>query len=451
MIRNRIVKDFSGFFESYWFVDTDYHKKEAYIDLRERMSTSAIHDNGVFKAFRFSRDNNDVILSYIKIEDADIKSYPDMFEKRSKSRSICLCNRTDQSIKEYQDIQNSFLMYNEFDGIDDKVKYEFEDIKKECVKKYNAVYSSVDIDVCNIDIDKEHEIISIPYTYYYIKEDFINKINSENVIFGKAPLPYGGWFTSKISPINNLSPDPADESRKENVDNIALSKDVKKALKDKGVYAWCLAAICPERNTENTLNEEKENNNMNDMKICLLIAPVGMDKEFVNLTKKNRQNNDHQMLYISSNDINIDPDSKYKSKYDLFEYWINYSMVYYVEFMLGYENDPEAKAFESFIRGARISNSTMHIVGLIYQKDNIEKVVNNLRSDYVESSEVNNKLHNITDSIMDKVRFFKDYGLEDADLAKIRNANCDKDACFAAVLKMTDIAFASDKKGNKKK
>lgn len=444
MIRNRIVRDFSGFFEAYWFVDTDYHKKEAYIDLRERMSKSAIHDNGIFKAFRFSRDNNDVILSYIKIEDADIKSYPDMFGKRSTSRSIYICNRTDQSIKEFQDILNSFLMYNEFDEIDDKVKHEFEDIKEECVKKHNAVYSSVDIDVTNINIDKDHDIISIPYTYYYIKDDFINKIDSEDVIFGEAPLPYGGWF------IDYSGPWPADESRKENVENIALSKDVEKVLKDKGVYDWCLAAICPERNTENTLNEEKENKNMK-MQVHLLIVPEGMNEEFVNNTKKNLQSNDETTLYVSSNDIAIEPNDRFKTKYKLFERWVKLGYIHCAEFMVGYESDPEAKVFEAFIRGIK-ANSTSDTVAVLYQKDTIESTIKYLRINYDESSKARDRLDNITDSIMDKVKFFKEeYGLEDDDFDKIRNAYSNKDAYNAIVDKITEVAFDSDKKGNKKK
>lgn len=450
MYRNNIVIDCSRYGKRvYGFDGTDHDIAIARQPIKEQMCTNAIHNNGIYKTFSFSENCHDLRLDYIKIEDKDIELYPDMFEYRFDTKPIPSSQTDDNT--EYKDILESCIIYNKTGEIDDKLKHVFKEIKEEeCVKKYNAIYSSVNISYINIY--ENNESIFIHYGYYFIKDEFINKIGTYDVIFGEAPLPYGEWF------IDYSGPWPADRPRRK--ENIALSKDVEKALKNKG-YGWCSAPVFdrnfPSRNgryySDDVINELlKENNNMNDMKICLLVAPVGMDKEFVNLTKKTLQSNDHTMLYISSNDIDIDPTSKYKSKYDLFEYWINNCMIYSIEFMLGYENDPEAKAFESFIRGARISNSTTHIVSLVYQKDTIEKVVNNLRNDYVESSEVNNKLHNITDNIMDKVNFFKEFGLEQADLDKIRNANCDKDACFTAVLKMTDIAFASDnKKGNKKK
>ena len=51
---------------------------------------------------------------------------------------------------------------------------------------------------------------------------------------------------------------------------------------------------------------------------------------------------------------------------------------------------------------------------------------------------------------MDKVKVFKEYGLKDNDLDIIRNADCDrKDAYNATVDKITEIAFATDKKGSK--
>lgn len=440
MIRKHIVRDYLGFLNTYYgFREPEQDKKEAYIDLRERMCISAIRDNGIFKTFRFSKDNDDIILSYIKIEDTDIKSYPDMFEKQSKFRGIYLCNQTNQSIQEYQDILNSCLMYNEINEIDDTLKHEFEVIKERCVKDFDAVYSTVKID--NIDINKDPEIIFIHYSYYYIKDKFIDKLDLDDVVSGKASLPYGEWFTSKISPINNLSSDPAEESEK-----------------DKGVYAWCHASIFPERNTdysENTLNKAKENKNMR-MLVHLLIVPKGMSEEFVNITKKNLQSDDSSTLYVSSNDIAFEPNDRFKTKYDLLEYWVKSGEIHCVEFMIGYENDPEAKAFEAFIRGfirgIKTNSTSVDTVNLWYQKDTIERAVNNLRSDCNKSSIIRSNLNSITDTIMDKVKVFKEYGLKDNDLDIIRNADCDrKDAYNATVDKITEIAFASDKKGTKKK
>lgn len=185
-------------------------------------------------------------------------------------------------------------------------------------------------------------------------------MSSYDVIFGEAPLPYGEWI--------NLGSDFTDNPRKEN--NV-LSNDIEKSLKGKvKLDIDCSCPDWPKRNTyysENALKEAKENSNM---KIHLLIVPKGMSEEFVNDTKKNLQTSDNTMLYVSSNDIAFKPHDKYRTKYDLFEYWVTFGMIYCVEFMLGYENDPETKAFESFIRGIR-AISTLNIVNLQYQKDTI--------------------------------------------------------------------------------
>lgn len=221
MIRNRIVKDYLKYAKANRFGETVRQS------LKEQMRTNAIRDNGIRKTFCFSENCFDFILDYIKIEDKDIELYPDMFEKRSYFKLIYPCNNpTDQSlfnpysILEFQDILSSCLLYNETNEIDDTLNRELRKIKKECIEKYNAIYSSVNIDY--IEINKEHEIISIHYSYHYIKDEFIDKINSYDVIFGKAPLPYDEWFNSDSQ--------STDKSEK---DNIVLTKDVKSALKNK--------------------------------------------------------------------------------------------------------------------------------------------------------------------------------------------------------------------------
>ena len=191
------------------------------------------------------------------------------------------------------------------------------------------------------------------------------------------------------------------------------------------------------------------------MIVHLLIVPEGMSEEFVNNTKKNLQYDDDTTLYISSNDIAFEPNDEYKTKYDLLEYWVKSGQIHCVEFMVGYENDPEVKAFEAFIkgfiRGIKTNSSSVDTVNLWYQKDTIKRTIDSLRDDYVESSKARERLDNITDKIMNKVKCFKEYGLEDDDFDSIRNGNCFKDICNDTVDKITEIAFDSDKKGNKKK
>lgn len=442
MIRNHIVRDYSDYARDCGFDKTEHDLFRGYLSLKAKMYNDAIRNNGIFKTFRDSGKYHDLILDYIKIEDTDIELYLDMFEKRSKFRGIYLCNQTDQSIQEYRDILNSCIMYNETNEIDDTLKHEFEVIKERCVKDFDAVYSTVKID--NIDINKDPEIIFIHYSYYYIKDEFIDKIDSDDVIFGEAPLPYEEWFNSDSHSI--------DGSGKV---NIALSEDVYKAL-NKGYIDCTPPDFTTERYySENAIKELiKENKNMR-MLVHLLIVPEGMNEEFVNNTKKNLQSDDEAALYVSSNDIAFEPNDEYKTKYDLLEYWVKSGQIHCVEFMVGYENDPEVKAFETFIkgfiRGIKTNSSSVDTVNLWYQKDTIKRTIDSLMIDYAESSKARERLDNITDKIMDKVKVFKEYGLEDDDFDKIHNANCYEDAWDATIDKITEIAFDSDKKGNKKK
>jgi hypothetical protein len=277
-------------------------------------------------------------------------------------------------------------------------------------------------------------------------------MNSDDVIFGDAPLPYVTWL------IDYFDLYPKDRPRrKDSIDAPALTKDVEAAINKEYINYVDCTPPAPATNairycsSDAMINELlKENKNMS-MIVHLLIVPEGMSEEFVNNTKKNLQSDDSSTLYVSSNDIAFEPNDIYKTKYELFENWVKFNNIHCVEFMLGYENDPEAKAFEAFIRGIK-SSSTPSTVNLWYQKDTIKRTIRDLRDDYVESSKARDRLDNITDTIMDKVKVFKEYGLEDNDLDIIRNANCDKkDVYNATVDKITEIAFDSDKKGNKKK
>ena len=435
MKRNHRIRNCLEYARVHGFEQTDHDKAIARLSLKEQMRDDAICNNGISETFRFDCQNYDLILNYIQIEDKDIELYPDMFEKHFDLKRISLYNQTNQ------DILASCLEYNKSNGskIDGTLHHLLKEIKEKCAKKFNAIYSTVKID--NIKIyEKDSKAIFIHYSYYSIKNEFINKMNSDDVIFGEAPLPYGEWF------IDYFGPWPKDRPRK---DGIALTKDVEAAL-NKGYIDCTPPDFTTERcYSENAIKELKEKNM--SMIVHLLIVPKGMSEEFVNNTKKNLQSDDSSTLYVSSNDIVFEPNDRYKSKYEIFENWVKFGEIHCVEFMVGYENDPEAKAFEAFIRGIK-SSSTPSTVNLWYQKNTIKRTIRDLRDDYAESSKARDRLDNITDKIMDKVKFFKDYVLDDDDIDKIRNANIPEGACNSILLnKITEAAFSSDKKGNKKK
>ena len=227
---SRIIRDYLNYSRMYGLkeksLDDDHNIAIPSLLLREQMRIAAIHNDGILKTFIFSKDNNYLMLSYIQIEDKDIELYPFMFEKQSDFSRIYLGEKTDQSIIA------SCLAYNENHEIDDTLYAEMEIIKRQCVKTKNGIYSSIDIDsidiyeedsknsgeltpinIDNISIYKEYNglsFIDINFTYYSIKSE----INIDDIIFGKASMPYFGPYTVNW-PIK---------------DNIDLSKDVKSTL-----------------------------------------------------------------------------------------------------------------------------------------------------------------------------------------------------------------------------
>ena len=229
MWRDHKIENFVRFFKTYYdFGDPNYYKTVAYQDLRERMYSEAIRDNGIYATFRFrgpfEKESCYVtILDYIKIDyPSDMRLYPDMFKESFGIKQITFSKTDDKGIQDYKYILGSCLMYNQTGEIDDKLKHVFEEIKEECVKKYNAIYSTVEID--SIEIFEETKTIFIRYIYFHIRDKFIDKLNSDDVIFGEALLPYGKWFSSDS--------DSTDESEKDS--NIpAPANAIYKTLKNK--------------------------------------------------------------------------------------------------------------------------------------------------------------------------------------------------------------------------
>lgn len=203
----------------------------------------------------------------------------------------------------------------------------------------------------------------------------------------------------------------------------------------------------------------KEEKEKKDMNVTLMVVPEGMNKDFVRKVKANYQSNNSLRLFIASTDIDYSCEHEpIKTKYDLFEKWIKTGYVDVVYFMLGFEKDPDVKAFESFVRGITEFSGKVD-VRVAYQRDDILNDANNLRTAYFDEADAKEDLENAGNKVAKEAKTMLDiYGLDYEGLEAIRNSTGRIDASEKLVMgKIMDVAFASDdedakpaKKGGKK-
>lgn len=226
--------------------------------------------------------------------------------------------------------------------------------------------------------------------------------------------------------------------------DVKNKKDFEKALE-----LWKAKA------EKDTKEKEKK-----DMNTTLIIVPEGMNKDFVNRVKANFQSCNSTRLFVASMDI--DYSSEYepiKTKYDLFEKWIKAGKVDIVYFMLGFENDPDARAFEAFVRGfTEMSEHCRIDVRIAYQKDDIYDDANRLRTLYFDEADAKEDYERAANVLAKEVKKAVDiYSFDDEALEDIKNSKgriSDSDGLLMD--KIMSMAFAEDeadkpvKKGGKK-
>lgn len=205
-------------------------------------------------------------------------------------------------------------------------------------------------------------------------------------------------------------------------------------------------------------SHNKEEKEKKDMNITLMVVPEGMSETFVRKVKANYQSNNSLRLFIASTDIDYSCEHEpIKTKYDLFEKWIKTGYVDIVYFMLGFEKDPDAKAFESFVRGITEFSGKVD-VRVAYQRDDILNDANNLRTAYFDEADAKEDLENAGNKVVKEAKTMQDiYGLDDEGLEDIKNSTGRIDASEGLIMdKIMEAAFASDedakpaKKGGKK-
>lgn len=237
-------------------------------------------------------------------------------------------------------------------------------------------------------------------------------------------------------------------------------QDIEKALKtwktkaDLDIYSPSKEFINKVYGSHNKEEKEKK-----DMNITLMVVPERMNNDFVRKVKANYQSNNSLRLFIASTDIDYSCEHEpIKTKYDLFEKWIKTGYVDIVYFMLGFEKDPDVRAFEAFVRGITEAEVPGKIdVRVVYQKDDIENDIQHLRNAYFDEADAKEDLEKAGNKVVKEAKTMQDiYGLDDEGLEAIKYSKGRIEVSEGLIMdKIMDVAFAEDeevkpKKGGKK-
>lgn len=400
--------------------------------VRDEMYEAAIKDDGIYSTFKyrnryFETGETRITLCYCKL-DCDDKWLP-------AQRKILYKN-----CPELGDVQLMlpYICSETLQKVADKIKLDV-------VKNDNAIWSTIKVkpwtDHFTVSYDKacadkpmtaqEMEIENTKRTLQRLER------LRENTWYGLYPRRSGLTYAFEEK----------------------SNQDIEKALKtwktkaDLDIYSQSKEFLNKVYGSHNKEEKEKK-----DMNITLMVVPEGMSNNFVNKVKANFQSNNSQRLFVASTDIDYSCEHEpIKTKWRLFENWITTGKVDHVYFMLGFEKDPDVRAFEAFVRGiTELSMKT--VVNVVYQKDDIENDIHHLRTLYFDEADANEDAARATGSVVKEANAMSDvYSLDDKDLDLIKYSKGKINASDELVINdIMDTAFASDedakpaKKGGKK-
>lgn len=408
--------------------------------MKDLMLIEAIKDDGIYSTFEFDKHwlkapgLTKITLQYYRLFDGDGCSWT--IVKKYIFYKTC---------PEIGDATLPSIWHGTLDQAINRIKMDM-------VKKDNAIWSTIIVQPC-------HDHFDVSYKKAYAdndKEDTLKWSPSAAVVDPYVENTKRTLRRIQENSYYGLYPRPGltcnfDEKLKE---DIKASLGIWKAKTDLDIHSPSEELL---RSYGTRKKEEKENKDMN---VTLMVVPNGMNKDFVNKVKANFQSNNSMRLFVASTDINFN--GKYeplKTKYNLFENWVKTGKVDVVYFMLGFEKDPDVRAFESFVRGITEAEVPGKVdVRVVYQKDDILNDVNNLRTAYFDEADAKEDLHRAGDKVIKEVMTMSDvYGLDSKCLDAIENSKCRIDASDELVMgKIMEAAFASNedtkpaKKGGEK-
>jgi hypothetical protein len=417
--------------------------------ITDEMEREAIKDDGIYSTFKFSNEYfptgiTKITLRYCKFDGDGCSWIP---IKKVISYKCC------PELSDFDTYVNVRLPYINAELLNKAC----DRIKMDMAKKYNAIWSTIKVEPCHdhFDVSYDKAYVDKPMTAQEMEIEntkrTLRRIR-ENSYYGLYPRHAG--LTCHF-----------DEKLKE---DIKASLGIWKAK----ATPWCDCApkndvIVKYAEADAKATKEafeficnKEEKEKTDMNVTLMIVPEGMNKDFVNKVKANFQSNNSQRLFISS--VDIDYSSEYepiKTKYDLFENWVKTGKVDVVYFMLGFEKDPDVRAFESFVRGiTEFPDNNKVDIRVVYQKDDIENDIQYLRTAYFDEADAEEDLKRADNRVVRESKVLKEvYSLNNTGLDIIKYSKGKIDASDELVINdIMDTAFASDedtkpvKKGGKK-
>lgn len=309
-------------------------------------------------------------------------------------------------------------------------------IKMDLAKKDNALWSTIKVEPC-------HDHFEVSYEKAYVDNGKVDTLKWKPAAANAQAMEIENTKKTlqRLRENSFYGLYPRHSGMTYNFD-----KKAKEDIKDSLAYYGLWEA----RAKKDTKEKEKT-----DMNITLMVVPEGMNKDFVNKVKANFQSNNSMRLFVASTDIDYSCEHEpIKTKWQLFENWITTGKVDHVYFMLGFEKDPDVRAFEAFVRGiTELSMKT--VVNVVYQKDDIENDIHHLRTLYFDEADAKEDAARATGSVVKEANAMRDvYSLDDNGLDIIKHSRGKIDASDELIIgKIMDVAFAEDdkpKKGGKK-
>lgn len=425
--------------------------------IKDELAIEAIKDDGIYSTFKFDEHLLKASgLTKVNLYYGKRSALGDAWYPVQKKIFYINCQEF-----EFKDVTLPYLCAEVQQKVADRIKMDM-------VKKDNAIWSTIHVEPRHdhFDVSYEkvlaHEDPHLTTSRYLGASDLeientkrtLNRLEllKRNAIYGLYP------FTSTCA---------FDEKSKEDLKaSLKTWKAKAEAIEKEGRWkSWEPALKYAEADAKATKEafefiHKKEEKEKKDMNVTLLVIPDGMNKDFVNRVKANFQSNNSQRLFVSS--VDIDYSCEYeplKNKYHLFEYWIKTGMVDIVYFMLGFEKDPDVRAFEAFVRGVTETEVPGKInVRVVYQKDDIENDIQHLRTAYFDEADAQEDFERAGNMVVREAKVLKEvYSLNNTGLDIIKYSKGKIDASDELVINdIMETAFASDedtkpaKKGGKK-
>lgn len=404
--------------------------------IKDELAIEAIKDDGIYSTFEFEEHLlKDIGILKVNLYYGKRSALGDAWYPVQKKIFYINCPEF-----EFKDVTLPYLCAEVQQKVADRIKMDM-------VKKDNAIWSTIHVEPRHdhFDVSYEKVLANKPMTAQEIEME-----NTKRTLRRIQENSYYGLYPRHAGLTYNFF----DEKAKE---DLKASLGIWKAKADLDIHSPS-EELLRRYGTCKNKKEEKENKDMN---VTLMVVPNGMNKDFVNKVKAYFQSNNSQRLFVASTDIDYSCEHEpIKTKYDLFENWVKTGKVDVVYFMLGFEKDPDVRAFESFVRGITEAEVPGKIdVRVVYQKDDIENDIQHLRTAYFDEADAEEDLERAGNMVVKAAKVLtKVYSLNNTGLDIIKYSKGKIDASDELVINdIMDTAFASDedtkpaKKGGKKK